>query len=411
MESGEVEQPEVRGPRTSVVLLATAAVAAIVIGGVLGYRVWRSGDADDDESTAGPPTIPPTSEEPAVPLAARVLTRTTVDGIELRADSMAAAGMDAEQFGMGPNSDDVPPFCRIVDQINAFAISEVAVIQGGGPLTEEAPDELSPMLMFGASGSGVVAVYVQVADDVERVRLTTPDGFDEMAPVDGVAVLAVRSNVAIDGMFPMATVVDDGVAGVGGGGPGDLGDVIVTATAAGGLTTQARGDRLMRGPPAWEDPACFGEQFFEDEVPPETIDPDDPSNPFAVQLPPPGEQPPDPAAAKGAIATALEQLYGAADPAIDPLTLVDDPFAVREMLDDARAKGDETGEEWDEAAVESEEIVFLTPVEAAFEYTLETSQTTHHEQFGRARLVEGTWRIGRSTLCRDLLFYGVNCPP
>jgi len=108
VESGEVEQSEVRGPRTWVVLVATAAVAVVVIGGVVGYRVWRSSDADDDAATAGPPTTPPTSEEPAVPLAARVLTRTTVDGIELRADSMAAAGMDAEQFGMGPNSDDVP---------------------------------------------------------------------------------------------------------------------------------------------------------------------------------------------------------------------------------------------------------------------------------------------------------------
>lgn len=396
--------------------MATVAVAAVVGGAVLGYHVWRDRDGDDGASVEGPPSSPPASDQPAVPLAARILTRTTTDGVEVRADSMVAAGMGAEQLGMGPNPDEAPPFCRIVDQINAVAISEEAVLQGGGPLTEGAPDELSPMMMFGAAGSGLLAVFVQVGPDIERVRLTTPDGIDEMEPVDGIAVLAVRSDVDVDGMFPRRNVIDDG-ASEGtllvevGGQPFDIDDVMVTAIAAGGRTTRVGGERLLMSLPAWDDPVCFGEQFFEDQIPTTTLDSDDPDNPFRVQLPPPGEQPLDPAAAQVAIATALEQLYGAADPAVDPLLLVDDPFAVVEMLDDARANGDEIGEDWDEAVVELEEVVFLSPVEAAFEYTLETSQNMLPELFGRARLVDGTWRISRSTLCRDLALYGAVCSP
>lgn len=167
----------------------------------------------------------------------------------------------------------------------------------------------------------------------------------------------------------------------------------------------------MRGPPAWEDPACFGEECGGELGPPATLDPDDPDNPFRVQLPPPGDQPPDPAAAQVQIAVALDQLHGAADPAVDPLALVDDPFAVLEMLEAARTNGDQLGEVWDEAVVTLEEAVFLSPVEAAFEYTLETSRTTLPELFGRARLIDGTWRISRSTLCRDLELYGAICSP
>ena len=61
-----------------------------------------------------------------------------------------------------------------------------------------------------------------------------------------------------------------------------------------------------------------------------------------------------------------------------------------------------------------EELVFLSPVEAAFEYTLTAPDAaiTKDEQFGRARLVDGIWRIGRGTICHDLQeTFATLCPP
>ncbi len=55
--------------------------------------------------------------------------------------------------------------------------------------------------------------------------------------------------------------------------------------------------------------------------------------------------------------------------------------------------------------------MFLSAVEAAFDYELRGLGVDHDELFGRARLVDGTWRLTRGTICRDLRDAGIECPP
>ena len=55
--------------------------------------------------------------------------------------------------------------------------------------------------------------------------------------------------------------------------------------------------------------------------------------------------------------------------------------------------------------------MFLSAVEAAFDYELHGPSVDHDELFGRARLVDGTWRLTRGTICRDLRAAGIECPP
>ena len=168
-----------------------------------------------------------------------------------------------------------------------------------------------------------------------------------------------------------------------------------------------RGNDLMNGPVVWRGVGpCVPD--FEDVPPPPTVSEED--NPFAVRLPPPGEQPADPAAAQAAIDEVMRTLYGApAGP--DVLALVDDPFAMRETFE--RIGEVDIGVEWADVAVDIEELVFLSPVEAAFEYTLRVPGGDEHDElFGRARLVDGTWRVGRGTICRDLQqSFATTCPP
>lgn len=399
-------RPPTGGPSAWLVLLVTAIAAAVVVGGIIGYQAWR-GD-DDDPAAAAPATAPPTLAAAGDDPAGRLFTRVTDVGIEIRVDSGADDGMVMD-FGM-PTRDGAPGFCTVVDQAMATAISNDEVAQGWLPITQDAPPDPAPVMlgtMFGmgaglGGGNGLLGVVVQLADDAVSARLTTPGAVDEMTPIDGVAALAVSSEGAVGG-----DVTDGTAAGRFAPGAAQFDDITLTVLYRDGRVRQARGDDLMMGPMVWRGVGeCFDE--FEPE-PTATFSEED--NPFAVDLPPPGEQPLDPAAARAAIDAAMATLYGAGDD-VDVLALVDDPFAMRETFD--RLEPNVVGIEWSDVDVVVEELVFLSPVEAAFEYTIETNggDITRDEQFGRARLVDGTWRIGRGTICHDLQeTFATPCPP
>ena len=57
------------------------------------------------------------------------------------------------------------------------------------------------------------------------------------------------------------------------------------------------------------------------------------------------------------------------------------------------------------------ELVFVSATEAVFTYDLETGMADFPGQIGRARFLDGTWKITRATLCQDLGKAGVQCPP
>ena len=65
----------------------------------------------------------------------------------------------------------------------------------------------------------------------------------------------------------------------------------------------------------------------------------------------------------------------------------------------------------DGASVAVDELVFVDAANAVFRYTLDTPNATFSDQLGRARLVDGVWKITRGTLCQDLSHGGGTCPP
>ncbi|MDQ3470063.1 MAG: hypothetical protein M3487_09915 [Actinomycetota bacterium] len=82
-------------------------------------------------------------------------------------------------------------------------------------------------------------------------------------------------------------------------------------------------------------------------------------------------------------------------------------------LDVARRQMDANGfgDEAESAAVAIDGLVFTSASEAWFSYTLTTSAATFADQTGRARLLDGVWKITRGTLCQDMAKAGATCPP
>ena len=375
---------EVHGPRAWVVLAATFGAAAVVIGGVVGYLAWQ----DDDEAA---PRGVETSVDDGEPSENQLFRRTTDAGIEVRARlvEMGAGGLMPAPGGGAAGR---PPWCDIVGDLTAWAIGPDSVAQGNLPWTQEIPDALFPGIMWDGftDVDSVLGVVLQVGADVESVRLTGPDGtVDEMAPVKGAVVLAVP--VAADADFDPFS-----------GRPGGLPEaaVAVVARRVDGTSLRASPDAMTQGHPAWSDPQCVGGVAEREIAVASTI----PAN----SLPEPGvEQPADPAGAQAEIEATFGSLYGPRNPDADQL--IDDPYG----LDVARQQVDANGfgDDAEAAGVAIDELMFVTATDAVFRYTLTTPITEFPDQVGRARLIDGVWKITRATVCQDLAKAGATCPP
>lgn len=429
----------VEGPRGWVVLAATAVVAALIIGGVFGWRVWPDGD-DDTMAASDPTAATVPSAMVASDVEGRSFTRVTEAGIEIRSQltgqgnmrfgGVAVAGtMVATEEGLaapdavaptepastepgltappdadaidgrplpgpgGENSDeDVPAFCVGVDELTVWAISDTTIAQAGLTLTAAAAPELGAAMMWsgGAGGGGggvqIFGVVVQVPDDVTSVRLTTPQGGDEMKPIEGVAALAVE-------------VSGEAAGDLWSGDTEFLDRAVLSARRLDGTSMRTSGHDLQMGPPIWTDPTCFDDMV---EGPPATM-------PVELDLPEPGEQPADPDAARTAIEQRFASLYG--DGATEEMRrdMLDDPSGIEDVVDQLVENG--FGEEAATSGVTVEDLVFVSPTEAVFSYRLDASGIDWGLQYGRAKFVDGRWKITRGTLCQDLEKAGAVCPP
>jgi hypothetical protein len=440
------------GPRAWLVLLGTAIAAVAVIGGVFAFQAWQ-----DDEDASPPTVVPvPETEPPDEELAQGnfLFRRVTADGIEVRARlnefpmgggifmeapaATAVAGTtadttapadgpeglarpqsappDTETATASPTTvavaprpvdpgiggaivdpDDLPPECEVVGDVMAWAISDENVAQGSGPWTKVVPTELYPSLMWDGFGgmqndpdaSSIVGVVLQVPADVTVVRMRTAGGAtDEMEPVAGAAVLAV--------LVPAGDVQDLMNGGM--RDPADRNAAQITAERADGSVLSASlFDAMNRPHPAWG-PECQPGMIIDEPVPVPT-----------TPLPDPGpEQPADPAAARAEIEHNFSLLYGPRDPAIDRSLYIDDNFGFAEAS--AEVERNFPGAA-DGASVAIDELVFVDASTAMFRYTLDTPAADFHDQLGRARLLDGVWKITRSTLCQDMSHGGAMCPP
>lgn len=306
--------------------------------------------------------------------------RTTETGFTLRAhlgelwDEMPMI-LDAtgEPTGWTP-----APWCYESGQIRV-AIAGSGVIDVGGVGWYREPFQgraVSWLSLGGADGASQWIVVTQTSAEVTGVSVTFADGSTDAAtPQNGVALLTAPGTPA--------RAVDDGsgftywtqdppeftVTFVGGPEP-----VVVDS---GGVTT-------------WEDP-----EFRASCEPPPPA------------LPEPGEQPADPAAAEAEIVEAMRLLYDSTDDIDADDGLLDDVTGVA----DARAQVAEGsfGTEAASARAVVEELVFTEPGEAWFRYRVDTDGIGLSHRYGVAVLIDGGWRITRSTVCQDLSMAGGDC--
>ena len=135
-----------------------------------------------------------------------------------------------------------------------------------------------------------------------------------------------------------------------------------------------------------------------------------PGEPPQRSLPPAGEQPADPEAAEAQIRERHALLIDRSVSADEkPSDLLDDDTGVQTaiaVMDD--------GPYADQAASATyaiDELVFTTPEEAWFRYTITTSASTFANRFGQATFNGQVWQITRATLCQDLALAQAPCRP
>ena len=224
---------------------------------------------------------------------------------------------------------------------------------------------VSPFNVGWADGSPRRVVVVQTTPDATEATITWADGVSDTAPiVDGVAVLVVPG-----GRFYETTFVLD--------------------------IASPAGVRSVEGPEIdyWNDP----EYRAGCEPPPPA-------------LPEAGEQPDDPAAETAALTERFQLLWNLDIASEDkPSDLLDDDTAIDDVREQIAA-----GEFADAAAgaVQTiEELVFTSPTEAWFRYSIETSITDFFDRYGTATLVDGVWVFPRALVCQDAALAGGQCSP
>jgi len=218
-------------------------------------------------------------------------------------------------------------------------------------------------------------VVVQAPADATNVRAAFADGStEEVAPQNGIAVLSAPGEVS--------TPIDEG-------------------------------DYTY-----WEDPSPSFELTFEGGAEPITLGSngvgnwDDPEFRESCTPPPPalpdaGEQPADPAAAEAEIRAAMTELYGAIGAGAEGSDLIDDPTGVAEAREQVQEGG--FADSAASAVATIAELVFTAPDEAWFRYSIDTNGNDFDNRYGIAVLVDGVWKITRSTVCQDLSMAGGDC--
>jgi hypothetical protein len=128
-------------------------------------------------------------------------------------------------------------------------------------------------------------------------------------------------------------------------------------------------------------------------------------------LPPPGEQPADPAAAEAEFRASWEIVRDFSSERTDRLEYVDDPTGIAAAWDQLLAG--QYAENAQTAVSTIRELTFTSPTEVWFRYDIATDLVPFPNRYGIARRGDdGVWRITRDTLCQDIaLAPGAACDP
>jgi hypothetical protein len=146
--------------------------------------------------------------------------------------------------------------------------------------------------------------------------------------------------------------------------------------------------------------------YFSPDIP-EQCTPGDPPPP---NLPPPGEQPDDPVAAEAQIRARHALLVDrSVSRDAKPDDLLDDDTGVEDAV--AQVDAGQFSEAAIGATYEIDDIVFTTPDEAWFRYTITASTGVFAGRFGIATFDGDVWQITRATICQDIALAQGECEP
>lgn len=300
-----------------------------------------------------------------------LVERVTPSGATVRVSSYGYFGYEGEYAAVDPASSWAPaPWCFPSGELRV-ALSAAGVIDVGYASWFDEPYRGLAVYAFDlgrADGAPWQVLVVQPPAGANAVTATFPDGASDQAAVaNGVAVLAVPGD-----RDPTTAVLD--LAGVS---DADAAQVGVS-------------DLLGR---------------VDDEYHTSCNPPPPPPPP----LPPAGEQPADPAAAEAQLRDVLAALFNSEQDLEQRLAFVDDTTGLADAFEQVA-----TGPFADVAgtAVHTvQELVFTSPTEAWFRYSIDTSITGFANRYGRAVLVDGQWKITRQTVCQDLALATATCTP
>jgi hypothetical protein len=301
----------------------------------------------------------------AVPVPVPLFRRDTEAGWSVRVLRVDRDGAECDRSGAGCP----PPECFPSAFVEAQVVGEWTIAQGGGPLFAPAPGDAARVLGTVSSWTGgdrVFGVVVATSPGVERVRLSLAGSADEMAPIDGLAVVVV----------PQASTDDRPV-------PDGLGVEVFAA----GTSVHLDVDDAFA-----PDPAC---------IPPSPAPAAPPSLPGA------GEQPADVDTARGDVEAVFGRAFGG-DDAQGNLDAVDDPEGLEELRERLRESYPEML--GGRVTYEITDVVFTSPSTAAFRFRPVIADYNEMPmQIGGAREVDGEWKITRATACAMFSLGGATC--
>jgi hypothetical protein len=301
--------------------------------------------------------------------------RTTDNGFVVRVQ--LGQTWDTGQGDWGAGDWRPAPWCFESGQMRVSLVGNGIVDVGGVPWYAEPfrGRAVSWVLLGGNDAAPQWVIVAQTPADVTNVRAAFADGStDQTAPQGGIAVL----------------------------------------TAPGEPATEVS----ERGYSYWMDPTPSFEVTFEGGAEPITIDSavagpwDDPAfrescTPPPPALPDPGEQPADPGAADAEIRAAMAALYGEFGDGVERTDFIDDPTGVAEAREQVQAGV--YADDASSALATIDELVFTSPDEAWFRYSIDTPGNDFDNRYGIAVTVDGVWKITRATICQDLSLAGGDC--
>ncbi len=425
-------------------LLAAGLVTALLVGPLAGFAVARAvedGEPAGRVTAAGPgaagngDAVGTTEGRVATAGAAsglqifmpggrldKLFRRTTGDGVVIRAYLSQIGGNSCQGDGWCPPAD-----C-FADATVAGELSTDAAVgyAYGSHFGGDAPDlRLTGGGTFGASGEGTPVRYVvaQSGRDVAKVRVSFEGGgSDEMAPVNGVVVLAAPADPsksggtveALDGggnVIGHAAVTDAATATLG---------IAPSAAVPGQIQIQSTGSIATGSGTAsttvtTTPPSGVASAAASPPVAPPTS-PDGGSLPSRCTPPPPslpapGEQPANVDAARAEIEHAFATAYnGGLGSDEEKRAVVQDSDALKPVMEQIR--NGSFAQQVKDATAKVTDVVFTSPTEAAVRYDIDVANYSNFtDRIGKALLIDGHWKVARVTVCADISLAGGNCPP